>query len=89
MPKSSLIVIRLLALVGTVGLQFLAVELFQLFRQQWGLFLLMVGSYVLGKLLQKRAGSDVVRAIGWGVQWAGVVALVLWVVFMLYLAFFY
>lgn len=89
LARMSLSLVRLLSLVVTVGLQFLALEALQLAAHPWGLFLMMVGAYVLGKLLQKYAAGPLVQAVGWGTQWAGVAALGLWVIFMVWLAFFW
>ncbi|MFC6998711.1 hypothetical protein [Rufibacter roseus] len=85
----SLGLVRLLSLFAAVGLQFLALEALQLAAHPWGLYLMIVGFYVLGKLLQRYSVVPVPKAIGWGIQWAGVAALGLWAVFMIWLAFFW
>ncbi|MGV3539298.1 MAG: hypothetical protein ACO1OQ_05775 [Rufibacter sp.] len=89
MGKHSLLLVRLLVLAASLGLQFLALEVLQLGTRPWALFLMMVGAYVAGKILQKYSAALMVNAIGWGVRWSGVAALVLWICFMVWLAFFW
>ena len=89
MGKRSLLLVRLLVFAVVLGLQFLALEALQLGAHPWGLFLMTVGTYVAGKLLQKYSAAPMGKAMGWGVRWAGVAALGLWVSFMVWLAFFW
>jgi len=87
--KKSLFLVRLLVFAAALGLQFLLLEMLQLGAYPWALFLMLVGMYVTGKIFQKYSAAPMVKAMGWGVQWSGLAMLVLWVGFMVWLAFFW
>ncbi|QHL86992.1 hypothetical protein GU926_05900 [Nibribacter ruber] len=76
---------QLLGLVGTVVLLGLATLLFQLINHSWILILLLVSAYVIGKLLQKRATSEYMKALGWGIRWGGVASFLLFMGVISYL----
>ncbi|GAA4301918.1 hypothetical protein [Nibribacter koreensis] len=76
---------QLLGLVGTVILLGLATLLFQLINSSWVLIALVVSAYVLGKLLQKRAASENMKALGWGIRWGGVASFLLFMGVITYL----
>ncbi|WP_157600460.1 hypothetical protein [Rufibacter sp. DG15C] len=63
----------------------MATLLFHLINHSWVLILLVVSAYVLGKLLQKKATSENMKALGWGIRWGGVASFLLFMVVISYL----